>query len=82
MVTTLSAALLSGDLHAVISGMTERRGVLSIFHNINLGRLQPVCRCGMHEAVWAAILLMMFHAVSNHMFLSVGAVENCTRQEY
>ncbi len=30
----------------------------------------------MHEAVWAAILLMMFHAVSKSlMFLSVGAVE-------
>ena len=34
---------------------------------------------GMHEAVWAGILLMMFHAVSKSlMFLSVGAVENCT----
>ena len=33
----------------------------------------------MHEAVWAGILLMMFHAVSKSlMFLSVGAVENCT----
>ena len=31
----------------------------------------------MYEAVWAGILLMIFHAVSKSlMFLSVGATEN------
>ena len=45
----------------------------------NLGLITACAGVGMHEAVWAAILLIMFHAVSKSlMFLSVGAVENCT----
>ena len=45
----------------------------------NLGLITACAGVGMHEAVWAGILLMMFHAVSKSlMFLSVGAVENCT----
>ena len=42
-------------------------------------RITACAGVGIHEAVWAGILLMIFHAVSKSlMFLSVGAVENCT----
>lgn len=44
----------------------------------NLGLITACAGVGMHEAVWAGVLLMIFHAVSKSlMFLSVGAVENC-----
>lgn len=43
----------------------------------NLGLITACAGVGMYEAVWAGLLLMIFHAVSKSlMFLSVGATEN------
>lgn len=45
----------------------------------NLGLISACAGIGMYESAWAAIFLIIFHAVSKSlMFLSVGAVENST----
>lgn len=45
----------------------------------NLGLITACAGVGYDETVWAAIFLMMFHAVSKSLlFQSVGAVENAT----
>lgn len=45
----------------------------------NLGLIVACAGVGSDETVWAAIFLMMFHAVSKSLlFQSVGAVENAT----
>lgn len=45
----------------------------------NLGLITACAGIGTAEAVWAGVLLMMFHAVSKSMlFQTVGAVENST----
>lgn len=56
---------------------SDGKKVLAYSTISNLGLITACAGVGMHEAVWAGILLMMFHAVSKSlMFLSVGAVEN------
>lgn len=58
---------------------TDGKKVLAYSTVSNLGLITACAGVGIHEAVWAGILLMIFHAVSKSlMFLSVGAVENCT----
>lgn len=58
---------------------SDGKKVLAYSTVSNLGLIAACAGVGIHEAVWAAILLMMFHAVSKSlMFLSVGAVENRT----
>lgn len=58
---------------------SDGKKVLAYSTISNLGLIAACAGIGMHEAVWAAMLLMMFHAVSKSMlFLSVGAVENRT----
>ena len=45
----------------------------------NLGLIAACAGVGTTESIWAAVLLVVFHAVSKSlMFLSVGAVENIT----
>lgn len=57
---------------------SDGKKVLAYSTVSNLGLIAACAGIGLHEAVWAGILLMMFHAVSKSlMFLSVGAVENC-----
>lgn len=56
---------------------SDGKKVLAYSTISNLGLITACAGIGMHEAVWAGILLMLFHAVSKSlMFLSVGAVEN------
>ena len=90
----LSPALagnLAGVLVTTIGGFTffatsllaiaqsDGKKVLAYSTISNLGLITACAGIGLPEAVWAAILLMMFHAVSKSlMFLSVGAVENAT----
>lgn len=82
---------LAGTLVTTIGGFTffaasllaisqsDGKKVLAYSTISNLGLITACAGVGMHEAVWAGMLLMIFHAVSKSlMFLSVGAVENCT----
>ncbi|HEX3037600.1 MAG TPA: proton-conducting transporter membrane subunit [Oscillospiraceae bacterium] len=58
---------------------SDGKKVLAYSTVSNLGLITACAGIGMYEAVWAGVLLMMFHAVSKSlMFLSVGAVENNT----
>lgn len=58
---------------------SDGKKVLAYSTISNLGLITACAGVGRHEAVWAGMLLMMFHAVSKSlMFLSVGAVENNT----
>ena len=58
---------------------SDGKKVLAYSTVSNLGLITACAGVGAHEAVWAGILLMIFHAVSKSlMFLSVGAVENST----
>lgn len=56
---------------------SDGKKVLAYSTVSNLGLIAACAGVGRYEAVWAGILLMMFHAVSKSlMFLTVGAVEN------
>lgn len=78
MVTTIGGFTFFVTSMLAIS-QDDGKKVLAYSTISNLGLITACAGVGMHEAVWAAILLMMFHAVSKSlMFLSVGAVENCT----
>lgn len=56
---------------------SDGKKVLAYSTVSNLGLITACAGVGRYEAVWAGILLMMFHAVSKSlMFLTVGAVEN------
>lgn len=56
---------------------SDSKKVLAYSTISNLGLITACAGIGTHEAVWAAILLTIFHAVSKSlMFLTVGAVEN------
>lgn len=58
---------------------SDGKKVLAYSTISNLGLIAACAGVGTYEAAWAAILLMIFHAVAKSlMFLSVGAVENCT----
>lgn len=58
---------------------SDGKKVLAYSTISNLGLITACAGIGMYEATWAAILLMIFHAVAKSlMFLSVGAVENAT----
>lgn len=81
----------SGMMVTVVGGFTffaasllaisqsDGKKVLAYSTISNLGLITACAGIGMAEATWAAILLMIFHAVAKSlMFLSVGAVENST----
>ena len=85
----LLANSLAGTMVATIGGFTflaasllaisqsDGKKVLAYSTIANLGLITACAGIGMYEAVWAATLLIIFHAVSKSlMFLSVGAVEN------
>lgn len=56
---------------------TDAKKVLAYSTIANLGLTAACAGIGSPESVWAAIFLIIFHAVSKSlMFLSVGAVEN------
>ena len=58
---------------------SDGKKVLAYSTISNLGLIAACAGVGTYESAWAAILLMIFHAVAKSlMFLSVGAVENCT----
>lgn len=58
---------------------SDGKKVLAYSTISNLGLIVACAGIGLAEAVWAAILLVVFHAVSKSlMFLAVGAVENST----
>lgn len=76
MVTTIGGFTFLATSMLAIS-QSDGKKVLAYSTVSNLGLIAACAGVGMHEAVWAGILLMMFHAVSKSlMFLSVGAVEN------
>ncbi|MDF2632413.1 MAG: echA, partial [Caproiciproducens sp.] len=78
MVTTIGGfTFFAASLLAI--SQSDGKKVLAYSTVSNLGLITACAGVGMHEAVWAGVLLMMFHAVSKSlMFLSVGAVENST----
>ncbi len=58
---------------------SDGKKVLAYSTISNLGLIAACAGIGTYESAWAAILLMIFHAVAKSlMFLSVGAVENST----
>ena len=77
MVTTIGGfTFFAASLLAI--SQSDGKKVLAYSTVSNLGLIAACAGVGFHEAVWAGILLMIFHAVSKSlMFLSVGAVENC-----
>lgn len=78
MVTTIGGfTFFAASLLAI--SQSDAKKVLAWSTISNLGLITSCAGVGMHEAVWAGILLILFHAVSKSlMFLSVGAVENAT----
>lgn len=77
MVTTIGGFTFLATSMLAIS-QSDGKKVLAYSTISNLGLITACAGVGMHEAVWAGILLTMFHAVSKSlMFQSVGAVENC-----
>ena len=76
MVTTIGGfTFLSASLLAI--SQSDGKKVLAYSTIANLGLIAACAGIGVHEAVWAATFLMIFHAVSKSLlFLSVGAVEN------
>ncbi len=59
--------------------VSDGKKVLAYSTISNLGLITAAAGCGMHEAVWAGIMLLIFHAVTKSMmFMSVGAYENST----
>ncbi|MEI6101028.1 MAG: proton-conducting transporter membrane subunit [Eubacteriales bacterium] len=78
MVTTVGGfTFLAGSLLAIAD--SDGKKVLAYSTIANLGLIAACAGVGANEAVWAACLLVIFHAVSKSlMFLSVGAVENNT----
>jgi ech hydrogenase subunit A len=68
----------------IASGMaisqTNAKRVLAYSTIANLGLVTACAGIGTPEAIWAAILLIIFHAISKSlMFLSVGTVEHRIR---
>ena len=76
MVTTIGGfTFFAASLLAI--SQSDAKKVLAYSTVSNLGLITACAGVGMYEAVWAGILLMIFHAVSKSlMFLSVGATEN------
>ncbi len=78
MVTTIGGfTFFAASLLAIT--VSDGKKVLAYSTISNLGLITACAGVGQPEAVWAAIMLLIFHAVSKSlMFLSVGAVENST----
>ena len=78
MVTTIGGfTFFAASLLAI--SQSDGKKVLAYSTVSNLGLITACAGVGLEEAVWAAVLLLVFHAVSKSlMFLAVGAVENST----
>jgi ech hydrogenase subunit A len=62
---------------AVAISQSNAKRVLAYSTIANLGLVVACAGIGTYEAVWAAILLILFHAISKSLlFLSVGTVEH------
>jgi ech hydrogenase subunit A len=78
MVTTIGGFTFFATSLLAIS-QSDGKKVLAYSTISNLGLITACAGVGAHEAAWAAVLLLIFHAVSKSlMFLTVGAVENST----
>ena len=56
----------------------DGKKVLAFSTISNLGLIVACASIGAEETIWAAVLLMLFHAVSKSMlFQAVGSIENC-----
>ncbi len=82
---------LAGNMVALVGGFTfliasmlaitvsDGKKVLAYSTISNLGLIAACAGVGTTETVWAAVLLVMFHAVSKSMlFQTVGSIENAT----
>ncbi len=59
--------------------VTDGKKVLAYSTISNLGLIVACAGCGYEETIWAAVFLVIFHAVSKSMlFQCVGAIENTT----
>lgn len=59
--------------------VSDGKKVLAYSTISNLGLITAAAGCGMPEAAWAGIMLLIFHAITKSvMFMSVGAYENTT----
>ncbi|MCR5775740.1 MAG: NADH-quinone oxidoreductase subunit L [Lachnospiraceae bacterium] len=59
--------------------VSDGKKILAYSTISNLGLITAAAGCGISEAVWAGIMLLIFHAVTKSMmFMSVGAYENST----
>lgn len=78
MITTIGGFTFFATSCLAIS-QSDGKKVLAYSTISNLGLITACAGVGREEAVWAGILLMMFHAVSKSLlFLTVGAIENST----
>lgn len=82
-VAGMTVALIGGftfliaSIRAIIH--SDGKKILAYSTVSNLGLITACAGVGNSETVWAALFLMMFHAVSKSLlFQSVGAVENAT----
>ena len=78
LVTTIGGfTFLMASLLAI--SQRDAKKLLAYSTVANLGLITACAGVGTPESIWAAVLLVVFHAVSKSlMFLSVGAVENIT----
>lgn len=79
----MMVALIGGFTFFVASMLaitvSDGKKVLAYSTISNLGLITACAGVGTEETVWAAVLLLMFHAVSKSMmFQAVGAIENAT----
>lgn len=59
--------------------VSDGKKVLAYSTISNLGLIAAAAACGVKSAMWAGIMLLMFHAVTKSvMFMAVGAYENST----
>ena len=57
--------------------VSDGKAVLAYSTISNLGLIAACAGVGRQETVWAAVLLLIFHAVSKSLlFQTVGAIEN------
>lgn len=79
----MMVALIGGFTFLVASMLaitvSDGKKVLAYSTISNLGLITACAGVGTEETVWAAVLLVMFHAISKSMmFQAVGAIENAT----
>ena len=90
-ISTAMADNYVGNMVALVGGFTflaasclaisvsDGKKVLAYSTISNLGLIVACTGCGYEETIWAAVFLVIFHAVSKSMlFQCVGAIENTT----